>query len=998
MRKRFYFKSLLVAIGLLLGGVNSMLAQNVLFERAIDDWESTDADVWSITSGNTNSRASISATSGTGLVFTSVGENISNGYTPDTYTAQRALHPTASNSVLELTATWKVGSPNGKNDDTNHFLTFGDIEVRYYGQNQVWKIKVGSADQTAGVSLSRNSDLSVKITVNQTTKIVKYTIGSTTGTGTTNGDYDGDAVLKMGLAGKQSSWTCTSTLKALKVTEAIPAANEHYYTIKPKVGNSVFDIVLGSGTGTEDEQYTINSLPIVVKNGSNFYTLNDAEATNYSKTFTMGTSDEEVYVTYVLDETIVGFSEVGTGENPSYSGGGYTSTDAKLANATVNAGVYKAEIKIIQLQGGNSGRQAGVWVGDTQVATSSGSAGLKELFFTVSNNSTAVYVRGTGTGNYSDNLDYVIIRKLYDVTDASKIVGAVDYTTAQDAAMSADYTLSQGKVKVFTFKNHGHSDGFGKNWRILVKEGETYKAKLRADSYDDVSTAASNVTSYKVDKGSGLENLNWDEYATDMMDATVVATLTYDTDGTLKIRTTSTSATTGYIYYVDHDVTGLTSDLTINFSVENSWIEELSNAEYNSIGSIDDIAAVTYNGTEQTAVVSYSGTELTKGTNYTVTGTDALTNAGSTTFTITGIEAGGYSGSITKDFVINKATAVLTAPTAETLTYNGAAQALVAAGSTTFGEVKYCLTSDGEFSTTIPTGTNADTYNIYYKVDGTDNYNGVAVCETPVSVTIAQKEVGLSWSNLEFDADGTDKAPVATATGLIGEDACAVTVSGATAAVGTHTATATALSNANYKLPTTGLTQDFEIVRVLTGILFNGDSRKWATYCAAENLAKPADVEAYTIASVSGSTVTASDALAYIPENVPVLLYSTETLSNIKASAYTGATSTFEPASEFKGVTTAGTMTSGTNYILYNGQFVQAEGTSIAANRCYLHFEAATPAPVLSIVFADGTTGISVAKKAGESDNWYTLDGRKLDDTPAKKGLYIRNGRKVVIK
>ena len=54
------------------------------------------------------------------------------------------------------------------------------------------------------------------------------------------------------------------------------------------------------------------------------------------------------------------------------------------------------------------------------------------------------------------------------------------------------------------------------------------------------------------------------------------------------------------------------------------------------------------------------------------------------------------------------------------------------------------------------------------------------------------------------------------------------------------------------------------------------------------------------------------------------------------------------------------------------------------------------------------TTGISDAShlmdngewimdnKAGAG--WYSLDGRRLSGMPAKKGLYIHNGRKVVIK
>ena len=33
-----------------------------------------------------------------------------------------------------------------------------------------------------------------------------------------------------------------------------------------------------------------------------------------------------------------------------------------------------------------------------------------------------------------------------------------------------------------------------------------------------------------------------------------------------------------------------------------------------------------------------------------------------------------------------------------------------------------------------------------------------------------------------------------------------------------------------------------------------------------------------------------------------------------------------------------------------------------------------------------------------EADAWYSLDGRKLDGKPSAKGMYIKNGKKVVVK
>jgi hypothetical protein len=49
-----------------------------------------------------------------------------------------------------------------------------------------------------------------------------------------------------------------------------------------------------------------------------------------------------------------------------------------------------------------------------------------------------------------------------------------------------------------------------------------------------------------------------------------------------------------------------------------------------------------------------------------------------------------------------------------------------------------------------------------------------------------------------------------------------------------------------------------------------------------------------------------------------------------------------------------------------------------------------------------GTAGISgmpgISGNTGISGAWYDLNGRKLQSIPTKKGLYIMNGKKVVVK
>jgi len=88
---------------------------------------------------------------------------------------------------------------------------------------------------------------------------------------------------------------------------------------------------------------------------------------------------------------------------------------------------------------------------------------------------------------------------------------------------------------------------------------------------------------------------------------------------------------------------------------------------------------------------------------------------------------------------VTKATPSVTAPTANTLTYNGTAQALVTAGSTTGGTLQYSLTQDDGYSTTIPTGTDAKTYTVYYKVVGDENYEDLA--SQSVSVAVGRKAI-----------------------------------------------------------------------------------------------------------------------------------------------------------------------------------------------------------------------------------------------------------------
>lgn len=159
---------------------------------------------------------------------------------------------------------------------------------------------------------------------------------------------------------------------------------------------------------------------------------------------------------------------------------------------------------------------------------------------------------------------------------------------------------------------------------------------------------------------------------------------------------------------------------------------------------------------------------------------------------------------------VNKEVPSVTEPTVsqETLTYDGTEQTLITAGQTTGGKLEYSL--DGKnWSSELPTAKNAGTYDVRYRVAGDTDYQDVA--EKTLTVTIAPKVIGITWSNTQFVYNGHTQQPTATATGILEGENCEIAVKGGQKAVGKYIATAAEVSNQNYTLPETGITTEFEI-------------------------------------------------------------------------------------------------------------------------------------------------------------------------------------------
>lgn len=170
-----------------------------------------------------------------------------------------------------------------------------------------------------------------------------------------------------------------------------------------------------------------------------------------------------------------------------------------------------------------------------------------------------------------------------------------------------------------------------------------------------------------------------------------------------------------------------------------------------------------YDGQEKKPTVTVKDGNTTIPTSeYTVNYSNNI-NVGNATVTISDKDGGNYIVSGSTQFTITAAPVNVTAPKAKSgLVYNGEAQELITAGSSSNGEMQYSL--DGSnYSTAIPKGTDAKTYTVYYKVKANANYSDTQ--PTTLMATISPKTVSnptITLSETSYVYDGNEKKPTVT--------------------------------------------------------------------------------------------------------------------------------------------------------------------------------------------------------------------------------------------
>ena len=191
--------------------------------------------------------------------------------------------------------------------------------------------------------------------------------------------------------------------------------------------------------------------------------------------------------------------------------------------------------------------------------------------------------------------------------------------------------------------------------------------------------------------------------------------------------------------------------------------------------------------------------------------------------------------------------------------------------------------------------------------------------------------------------------------------------------------------------------------------VFEGENTFGGLY-SETNIQVPEGMKAYVITGIDeekGTVITSP--VDFIPAGVPVMLENEGEAKAITHVPYTGsATAPTNNKLNYSNPNTPAQSSSTDNwYVIYNNKFVKVTaGTQVKGGKCYLNLNGTSSSGTrgyYDIDGSDGTTGIREVKSEGvkgekwNDGEWYTLQGQRVTK-PTKPGLYILNGKKVVIK
>ena len=319
------------------------------------------------------------------------------------------------------------------------------------------------------------------------------------------------------------------------------------------------------------------------------------------------------------------------------------------------------------------------------------------------------------------------------------------------------------------------------------------------------------------------------------------------------------------------------------------------------------------------------------------------------------------------------------------------------------GTVSYTYMAEGASEYTSDKPTNAGTHTVKATIAATANYNGAEITTT---YTVSKATLTATVQDVERSVGSDNPTFTVNYTGFVNsEDETVVT----TAPTFACTADEDSPVGNNYSITASGAVAANYVFTYVPGTLkvyrnFAFADSDWKTWYGTEDLSVNTDeMETYVVTEVTSSTIVVESTNGKIYLNKPMLIKRKESnMTDVRGYAPTSPISLsleLSPA-YIGGVSSFADYTAGTVYTLAGTEFIRTRvtaSTTFDPSKCFIFLASGGASSRLSIS-GDGTTGITPMVSDGTRDDWYTISGRKLSKRPKQPGVYIWNGKKVVIK
>ena len=371
----------------------------------------------------------------------------------------------------------------------------------------------------------------------------------------------------------------SEALSAEQISQII--TNKLHYTVNAVDGSSnILKVLADANSSTTPVSVTY---PRFILDGT---TLREAAATDskYTKSIELTSSNQTSTISYTNSsvsnvyyyaegEDVLTTSKTYEAQSLSMSKIGYTAGNATFVKlTTLPAGTWTITARYFC--GNTSGaHKAYIKVGSEvkwsqEYADGGGGNTEKSSASFTLTEPTDLYVAADG-GNVT-GFDWLYVSG----TPNSTIVGKLDYSTDYLVEMSDKVTLAPGQSWHYKFVNHnmGSTAGMAQNWVLPVyaSDGTTKKIVIRSDNWEDIKWAN---TGFGWTTSSG----NWyDNFVTEMDNATVDMTVNYSSTNVLTMSatiTTSTDRTLTYTYNSSTAGVSLSDNIKMAVSVSHSWLE-----------------------------------------------------------------------------------------------------------------------------------------------------------------------------------------------------------------------------------------------------------------------------------------------------------------------------------------------------------------------------------------------------------------------------------------